>query len=387
MPIIPSKRTKSPLSIHHNRSSRSLRQASGSTAVAEEARRQEPALPRTPSPLSTDSDISDSGLSTSSNCYSNKRRRSQRSPRTSEYRKIPTGKQAEKYRAILNDLTERRLKLHELLSLVCVRHNDLHFSRKFQDLKRFVLEEFLLNDGLVSDSEIEIFLQRRGYSVAQDKFKNELRQVSLLTEYRTFDNPVDDFQSPSSILPWEHTFERAPTVIGLFQDLCHPPRNVDATCSEQRLLFLLAFIVRLQNPQKCENFAVSLGCFLRSNGLTRKGVEVMSRLGICASYHRVLKAEEQQVQNRRMQIRGYGTNPSVNITYDNLEFMQKVNDVRLGDQPRLISATTAMANEGIEMPEHGLLQSDFRPNEALHSSEVFQAGPGHDSWKPVSSFS
>jgi hypothetical protein len=145
----------------------------------------------------------------------------------------------------------------------------------------------------------------------------------------TLTNPVDDFESPSPVLPWEQTFERAPTFIGVLRGICHPPRNLDTTCSEQRLLFLLAFIVRLQYPRRCENFAVSLGCFLRSNGLTRKGVEIMSHLGVCSSYDRILKAQEEQV-------RSYGTNLRVNVTYDNLDLMRRVNDERLRDHSQQI---------------------------------------------------
>jgi hypothetical protein len=65
--------------------------------------------------------------------------------------------------------------------------------------------------------------------------------------------------------------------------------------------------------------------------------------------------------------------------------MRRVNDERLGDHSQQISATTAMANEGVEMPEYGLLQSDFRHNQPLDSIEIYHAGLGHDVWKAVSS--
>jgi hypothetical protein len=84
-------------------------------------------------------------------------------------------------------LTEQRLNLPELLSLVCAGQNIVQYARKFRDFKRFVLEDFLLDDELVSDEDIEVFLQQRGYSVARNKFNSELKQLSMLSEYGNFD--------------------------------------------------------------------------------------------------------------------------------------------------------------------------------------------------------
>jgi glutamate/tyrosine decarboxylase-like PLP-dependent enzyme len=131
MPTMPLKRTKSTLSIRHSRS-RNSRQESDPTVAAEEATHQEPVPPRAASLLTSDRDLSDSNTSASSGRYSNKR---QRSPRTSEYRTEPTSNRAEKYSAILNDLTEQRLNLPELLSLVCAGQNLVQYARKFRDLK------------------------------------------------------------------------------------------------------------------------------------------------------------------------------------------------------------------------------------------------------------
>ena len=78
-----------------------------------------------------------------------------------------------------------------------------------------------------------------------------------------------------------------------------------------------------------------------------------------------------------MEIRNMKHTPCLNITIDNCDIADGVNEERMGDHGIHTSATTGLVNRGIEMPEDGLSQDMLNRQYRVKTPDIVLAGTAH----------
>jgi hypothetical protein len=126
-----------------------------------------------------------------------------------------------------------------------------------------------------------------------------------------------------------------------------------------------------------------MACFLRANGLSRRALEILNSFGVCCSYKRALKMQDLQMARTKAEIVKFKDDPCVNITIDNCDLADGVNDERVGDHGSHTSATTGLINRGIEMPADGPTQDMLDLKYRVRTLDIIRAGIKHDSLQKV----
>jgi hypothetical protein len=124
-----------------------------------------------------------------------------------------------------------------------------------------------------------------------------------------------------------------------------------------------------------------VGLFLKANGLRRKGIDILNQLGICCSYNRLRRSQTRQMQRTQIEIRDMRSIPSLNITINNCDIADGINEERMGDHGTHTSATTGLVNRGIEIPENGLTQNMLNSQYRVKTADIVSAGVVNKSQK------
>jgi hypothetical protein len=96
----------------------------------------------------------------------------------------------------------------------------------------------------------------------------------------------------------------APELCKLLADLMvqqHSSGPVTSTDSQGSLVMVCSILARAYAPRNCNNFPVMLGLHLHSMGVKRRSLEVLSGLGVSASYWEINKQSGNVAENGTVQ--------------------------------------------------------------------------------------
>jgi len=96
----------------------------------------------------------------------------------------------------------------------------------------------------------------------------------------------------------------APELFKLLADLMvqqHSSGHITSTDSQGSLVMVCSILARAYAPRNCNNFPVLLGLYLHSMGVKRRTLEVLSGLGVSASYWEINKQSGNVAENGKVQ--------------------------------------------------------------------------------------
>lgn len=97
-----------------------------------------------------------------------------------------------------------------------------------------------------------------------------------------------------------------------------------------------------------------LNFYLHQTDLRRRAQNVFSSLNVIAEYERIRKMSNELMQKAVDEIRNLDFSLYVNITYDNFEHTEKVNEIKIDDNKTFVSTITVFANIKHNMSENDL---------------------------------
>jgi hypothetical protein len=289
----------------------------------------------------------------------------------------------EKCAKILHDMTYRdKISFATLLKYIHKHRRERAVMEKFRQLKTFV------PSMAISRSEWKTMFDEGLWTVAHTLLRREIMKVAELEE---IGGKIDDqiqnktFGHGDPVIPMDEIQLQAPQMIWLLEQITQPleHRQRSSQASLLRITYLIANLCQLQQPRTCEAIPVALGLFLKANGLRRKGIDILNHWGICCSYNRLRKSQKSQMQRTRDEIRNMKLTPCLNITIDNCDIADGVNEERMGDHGIHTSATTGLVNQGIEMPDDGLTQDMLNLQYRVKTSDIINEGVSHKSLPKV----
>jgi hypothetical protein len=143
-----------------------------------------------------------------------------------------------------------------------------------------------------------------------------------------------------------------------------------------RIVAIISILCFSQRQNTCTAFQTTLGLYLHSQGVKRRQMELLSRLGLVVSYDTVIRTIKEQSAGAALQVERMGQSDDSVTAYDNFEVMEGVKEQRVDHQGTFHSVTTGQVIQGIEIPPGGLRQDMLNPQAAICASDVFLA-PGN----------
>ena len=108
----------------------------------------------------------------------------------------------------------------------------------------------------------------------------------------------------------------------------------------------------------------------------RRQIEVLSKLGLTASYHTILNVIKKQSEQAAIRVTAMGQDGACVTAYDNFEQIEGVKEQRIDHQATFHSVTTGQVLQGIEMSSSGLQQHMLNLQVELQTIEIF-ISPGN----------
>jgi hypothetical protein len=139
------------------------------------------------------------------------------------------------------------------------------------------------------------------------------------------------------------------------------------------LFMMLALISCCYHKKKSSGFQRALGVHLHGQGLKRRQLELVSKLGVCSSYAITRRVVAKQTSRSGERIKDIGKSDTVVTAYDNFEQMEGVSAQRLDNKSSLQSVTTGQAVGGIEIPQGGLRQDMLRRSVPMEAKYIHNA--------------
>ena len=99
-----------------------------------------------------------------------------------------------------------------------------------------------------------------------------------------------------------------------------------------------------------------------NSGVQKRIVDIMSSIGLCASYLTVQDVLKVVTNVGRKQVSLLGRNPCANMAYDNFDFLEYRLGERIGDKKKFHSITNGIIFIGHYMEQNGLRQSTWHPD-------------------------
>ena len=279
---------------------------------------------------------------------------------------------ATKCEEILTKMREEdNIGIRELLEYIKLERRTPSGRKIFAATKQFVLEGiFPLLDNtdddtsdapLLGDDDWQLIMNNGGWQFTEKIIRQEVIDVSQLPQISgSLKNKIleEEQISTDTILPINEIYKSAPYTTQLIESACQPILKRDKRVKFEKapIAFIMTSLCHIQQPYKCDTISGLLALYLNAMGLRVSALTVLHRLGISSGYHKVRDIQHIQVKKTQLQIKQLQSEPTINITFDNLDMAEGVNEVRLGDQGIHHKATTALINLGIEMPPQGLTQ-------------------------------
>jgi hypothetical protein len=302
-------------------------------------------------------------------------------------RQIPRT-QDQKCEDTLRQMNVDRISVLTLLKYICTNRHELHIKNQWSHVTKFINElAEPAADGMPAEQSVpfslsewrRMFKERGLWKIGAELLRKELNKIADLNEIRgnvDLENEKERWQHTAPIIPTDKILTLAPQTIQLLHSLCQPKERLQRRTEipEVRVSFLITSILYTQRHKTCSTVPVAMGAFMLSNGLSRRGIEMLNRVGVCCGYARVKNLHDEQLILAQDEVRDLRQNPCLNITIDNFDLADGVNDQRLGDHGNHLSATTVLANQGVAMPPDGLKQSMLNPDYRVEMNDLLQGG-------------
>lgn len=156
--------------------------------------------------------------------------------------------------------------------------------------------------------------------------------------------------------------KKAPCIYQVLYTLLQPRRGSDQEESTlptfaRRCSIIVAIIMRSFARNTCNALNRLFTIYFYFVGAQRRALETLSGFGICEGYWSLLKHLNEQAARSSISLHQIALNPSLIIAYDNFQYYENVQEARLGNIGKLVSATTGKAIVGRDIPPLGLQQS------------------------------
>jgi hypothetical protein len=142
---------------------------------------------------------------------------------------------------------------------------------------------------------------------------------------------------------------------------------------KQNTLWIGPFIANIGaqlQPKRGGIFRRLLGMFLWHQNLTRSGMELLNRIGVSPSYDIINRAIQKVTDCHKELIRMIGQLHNVVVTYDNIQFTDRIRDKHIGEENHLFSATTAFLKLSKYIPEEGIPRNWYHYEYRLRETDI-----------------
>jgi hypothetical protein len=221
-------------------------------------------------------------------------------------------------------------------------------------LKPFFNDADQLWDG-VRQSTIETL------DLGNNELRKEVERLGARAPFNKFDPTSKNGEF--DVLDMEQTLHiiqnQAPLLLQFIRGIMAPESQRKYQRQKEpaaRIVAIISILCFSQRQHICTSFQTTLGLYLYANGVKRRQLELLGRLGLVVSYDTVIRAIKEQSAQAMVQVERMGQNDDSVTAYDNFEVMEGVKEQRVDHQGTFHSVTTGQVIQGIEIPPGGLRQ-------------------------------
>jgi hypothetical protein len=185
-------------------------------------------------------------------------------------------------------LLERQIRLGGLIHKI---HDNKDYSKQWAGVQRTMYEQPVIIEKMTKEN-FKTLMEAGGWEFVFDHLRGELKSLAATEPFGAFD-PEKSNDFLKDLINEDILREKAPTLMDLIHSIGkpirHDPKRNRPVQPIKYSAFILSSLCYNIQKKKCNSFALGLGLFMHQCGLTRRGLEVLSALGITASYDTVLK--------------------------------------------------------------------------------------------------
>ncbi|SMY18829.1 unnamed protein product [Zymoseptoria tritici ST99CH_1A5] len=168
-----------------------------------------------------------------------------------------------------------------------------------------------------------------------------------------------------------------PSIQALVKELLGLPATQDLSKPMLRRISLISsMLLRIRHPRSGNQFAMQLGVYLQSQGVKRRVLAVLARLGICGYPKSIYRCNRMLYDLAAGRIKAFGRSNLTHGVFDNLDYFARVGQHGFGRRDVLKHVTTAKWFKSIEVPRSGLKKELFREDRPLQLQDILD-GPGN----------
>ena len=159
---------------------------------------------------------------------------------------------------------------------------------------------------------------------------------------------------------------------------CSGPQRSDSTreLSLPIVTMIMCQLAAAAAPRSCNKLSIQLGMTLSNNHLTRRGLDLLSTLGISASYQEV-NTNTKKIQKAHRQILEQRPKDMLTrlVVWDNLNRVNNVRETRAGDEKEQMNITTGLIKHCSSIPKEGLSRSLLHWESELATEHILPFRP------------
>lgn len=217
--------------------------------------------------------------------------------------------------------------------------------------------------------------------LGNNELRKEVEKLGTIEPFNKYDptSKSGEFE----VLDMDQTLHiiqsQAPLLLQLIRDIMAPKHGRTYQRQSEpvaRIITIISILCFSQRQNSSTSFQTNLGLYLHSNGVKRRQIELLSRLGLIVSYDTIIRIIKEQSAWAAEEVKDIGQGNGSVTAYDNFEVMDGVKEQRVDHQGTFHSVTTGQVIQGIEMPPGGIRQDMIDQQAKLCSSDVFLA-PGN----------
>ncbi|KAL9041225.1 MAG: hypothetical protein Q9180_001421 [Flavoplaca navasiana] len=160
-------------------------------------------------------------------------------------------------------------------------------------------------------------------------------------------------------------------------------RDVDVNPQPNQLIWMSMLLYSMRR-KKCNNIPRLFGMYCMNSGVKKRIIDVLSSIGLCASYTSILECQKGQTDVGAKRIALMASDPRVMIDHDNFDFPDVPSGERINDRKTFVSLTNGALIIGRNIRTAGLKQSMWKPQGTLLSArELTGKVAGHKSLLPA----
>jgi hypothetical protein len=212
--------------------------------------------------------------------------------------------------------------------------------------------------------------------LGSNELRKEVERLGSVEPFNKYDSTFQRGEFDSLDMDqMVHTIEKeAPLLLQLIRDIMAPESQRKYQRQQEpaaRIVTIMSVLCFSQRQNTCTGFQTTLGLYLHSQGVKRRQLELLSRLGLVVSYGTVIRAIKEQSTRAAVQVERMGQSDDSVTAYDNFEVMEGVKEQRVDHQGTFHSVTTGQVIQGIEILPGGLRQDMLDPRAAICATCLF----------------